>query len=384
MVVATPRGGRAVHRPGPSCFRTDDPSRFRINRPSRFRIDLIRCALREIFVRTRQCPLPMGLRGSELGRRRRAWLAAGAPAVVVAAGLLVARGAALAARGSEPTYLEQALDAVRRGTRRGCDRATSVHGTARRARVVRRHASASHAPRAARAGSAVREVAADQSSTRIAPRVRRSRLLDGRSRRAAARARRTAHVRGAARTGEERRVRRRRARPRPRGSRCTCRWSRSTGAPRPRRCRALRLARPGGERTGGSACSSTACAATTACRTMGSRATATPEVVDPACSQMKRRDLSLFFLDSRTTPFPVVPERARCAGVPFSATISSSTGETKRPRCPRCRPSGSSPSRDGAATPSASATCAPLPWRPSAQPWSDGAPRESAWSRSRI
>jgi polysaccharide deacetylase 2 family uncharacterized protein YibQ len=43
---------------------------------------------------------------------------------------------------------------------------------------------------------------------------------------------------------------------------------------------------------------------------MGSRATATPEVVDLVLAEMKRRDPSLFFLDSRTTPFSVVPERA--------------------------------------------------------------------------
>lgn len=50
---------------------------------------------------------------------------------------------------------------------------------------------------------------------------------------------------------------------------------------------------------------------------MGSRATATPEVMDLVLGEMKRRG-GLFFLDSRTTPFSVVPERARRAGVPFA------------------------------------------------------------------
>lgn len=50
---------------------------------------------------------------------------------------------------------------------------------------------------------------------------------------------------------------------------------------------------------------------------MGSRATAVAEVVDLVLAGMKRRDPSLFFFDSRTTPFSVVPERARHAGVPF-------------------------------------------------------------------
>jgi hypothetical protein len=49
---------------------------------------------------------------------------------------------------------------------------------------------------------------------------------------------------------------------------------------------------------------------------MGSRFTATPELVDLVLAEMKRRGKPLFFLDSRTTPYSVVPERARHAGVP--------------------------------------------------------------------
>lgn len=48
---------------------------------------------------------------------------------------------------------------------------------------------------------------------------------------------------------------------------------------------------------------------------MGSRATATSEVMDLVFQEMRRRGGGLFFLDSRTTPYSVVPERARRAGV---------------------------------------------------------------------
>ena len=48
---------------------------------------------------------------------------------------------------------------------------------------------------------------------------------------------------------------------------------------------------------------------------MGSRATASTDVMDLVLAQVHARDRGLFFLDSATTPFSVVPERARAAGV---------------------------------------------------------------------
>jgi polysaccharide deacetylase 2 family uncharacterized protein YibQ len=48
---------------------------------------------------------------------------------------------------------------------------------------------------------------------------------------------------------------------------------------------------------------------------MGSRATASADVMDLVLSQVRARGRGLFFLDSATTPFSVVPERARAAGV---------------------------------------------------------------------
>jgi polysaccharide deacetylase 2 family uncharacterized protein YibQ len=67
---------------------------------------------------------------------------------------------------------------------------------------------------------------------------------------------------------------------------------------------------------------------------MGSRATATPEVVDLVLGEMKRRNRSLFFLDSRTTPFSVVPERARRAGVPFLCNNLFLDGGDEEPALP--------------------------------------------------
>ena len=67
---------------------------------------------------------------------------------------------------------------------------------------------------------------------------------------------------------------------------------------------------------------------------MGSRATASPEVVDLVLAEMKRRDRSLFFLDSRTTPFSVVPERARRAGVPVLCNNLFLDGGDEEPALP--------------------------------------------------
>lgn len=49
---------------------------------------------------------------------------------------------------------------------------------------------------------------------------------------------------------------------------------------------------------------------------MGSRVTAAPELMDLVLGELKRRGKSMFFLDSRTTPYSVVPERAHHAGLP--------------------------------------------------------------------
>ena len=48
---------------------------------------------------------------------------------------------------------------------------------------------------------------------------------------------------------------------------------------------------------------------------MGSRATASTAVMDLVLAQVRARGRGLFFLDSATTPFSVVPERAHAAGV---------------------------------------------------------------------
>jgi polysaccharide deacetylase 2 family uncharacterized protein YibQ len=50
---------------------------------------------------------------------------------------------------------------------------------------------------------------------------------------------------------------------------------------------------------------------------MGSRATASAEAMDVVLREMRARGGNLFFLDSRTTPYSVVAERARRAGVPW-------------------------------------------------------------------
>jgi len=52
---------------------------------------------------------------------------------------------------------------------------------------------------------------------------------------------------------------------------------------------------------------------------MGSRATAEASLMDLVLDELRRRDPSLFMLDSRTTPYSVVPQRAVFAGVPCAA-----------------------------------------------------------------
>jgi hypothetical protein len=67
---------------------------------------------------------------------------------------------------------------------------------------------------------------------------------------------------------------------------------------------------------------------------MGSRATSTAETVDLVISEMKRRGGRLFFLDSRTTPHSVVPERARRAGVPWLSNNLFLDGGDEEPALP--------------------------------------------------
>jgi uncharacterized protein len=52
---------------------------------------------------------------------------------------------------------------------------------------------------------------------------------------------------------------------------------------------------------------------------MGSRATAEASLMDLVLGELRRRDPSLYMLDSRTTPYSVVPQRAVFAGVPHAA-----------------------------------------------------------------
>jgi polysaccharide deacetylase 2 family uncharacterized protein YibQ len=52
---------------------------------------------------------------------------------------------------------------------------------------------------------------------------------------------------------------------------------------------------------------------------MGSRFSSDPGSVEWLLREVQRRDRSLFFLDSRTTPYSVIPERARELGVPCVA-----------------------------------------------------------------
>jgi polysaccharide deacetylase 2 family uncharacterized protein YibQ len=49
---------------------------------------------------------------------------------------------------------------------------------------------------------------------------------------------------------------------------------------------------------------------------MGSRFSSDPGSVEWLLREVQRRDQSLFFLDSKTTPYSVIPERARALGVP--------------------------------------------------------------------
>jgi polysaccharide deacetylase 2 family uncharacterized protein YibQ len=53
---------------------------------------------------------------------------------------------------------------------------------------------------------------------------------------------------------------------------------------------------------------------------MGSRVTADAGVVDVILGEIRARDRGLFFLDSRTTPYSVVPSRAARAGIPCLAS----------------------------------------------------------------
>lgn len=52
---------------------------------------------------------------------------------------------------------------------------------------------------------------------------------------------------------------------------------------------------------------------------MGSRATSDASLMDLVLGELRRRDSSLFMLDSRTTPYSVVPQRAVFAGVPYAS-----------------------------------------------------------------
>ena len=52
---------------------------------------------------------------------------------------------------------------------------------------------------------------------------------------------------------------------------------------------------------------------------MGSRATAEASLMDLVVQEIRGRGDGLFILDSRTTPYSVVPQRARRAGVPHAA-----------------------------------------------------------------
>jgi polysaccharide deacetylase 2 family uncharacterized protein YibQ len=68
---------------------------------------------------------------------------------------------------------------------------------------------------------------------------------------------------------------------------------------------------------------------------MGSRFSSDPGSVELLLREVRRHDRSLFFLDSRTTPYSVIPEQAREVGVPcLSSNLFLDGTDPKRVRPP--------------------------------------------------